>query len=369
MHPLAKRLRDEADSYAKLRAEAEAKVTRWAHYTGVPWHWHLHGYMTLGSPPRHRPGKPTTRGKALTSYGYDDQARVVFMADRPYVGGEPLEYFLRYDGDAVHGTGAHDKRVGSAFQLKLDGAHVVEEHSVGDPSWPVHSMYFTWQADHVASMRYHIEGQKIDSVKVYDVNGWTVEEYRIRQDGSRVPERDPSAPAPSLKDLLANVRNRLLELIPRTLGMAKVSEPVYCLVLAYDGEGNGVLPPALGVGLESERKDWLKQHGAKAKNYVWNPAEFQHYEKKHTQLNDEELDDWCSQLNDLLDERGSDAPARKLLCEIAGELGARNWRGKLKVTPDFVAYAVDYELAQLRRNMKQSVPAEKLQRLKEQKLL
>ena len=63
--------------------------------------------------------------------------------------------------------------------------------------------------------------------------------------------------------------------------------------MAYDDEGNDTLPPTIGIGLESERQRWKTEHGKRAKDVVWNPAEFHHYEKSHTQLSDDALDEAC----------------------------------------------------------------------------
>ena len=50
------------------------------------------------------------------------------------------------------------------------------------------------------------------------------------------------------------IRARLLACIPQVIANAGLSESIYCVALAYDGEGNDSLPPTIGVGLESERE-------------------------------------------------------------------------------------------------------------------
>jgi len=173
----------------------------------------------------------------------------------------------------------------------------------------------------------------------------------------------------NIKGVESKIRELLIHAIQRTISKAKIEETAFCVALAYDGEGNDVLPPCIGIGLECERQRWVKEHGKDAKDFIWNPAEFTHYEKDHTQLEDEELDKACELLNGLLRPKENYAPAIKLLNSVAAELGKLDWKGKLKTTPDFVVYAVDFELGDLKRNLKLSVPPAKLEMLKKAKLL
>jgi hypothetical protein len=73
--------------------------------------------------------------------------------------------------------------------------------------------------------------------------------------------------------------------------------------------------------------------------------------------------------NQELERKGSDAPARRLLNEVATKLGKADWSGKLNTTDDFVVYAVDFELGDLKKNLKFSVPVERLKKLKAAKML
>ena len=137
----------------------------------------------------------------------------------------------------------------------------------------------------------------------------------------------------------------------------------------YDGEGNGAFPPCLGLGLESERCRWIAEKGKEAKWFVWNPAEFTHYEKNHTQFEDKQLEELSELYNRIIEGKDNYAAPVKLLNEIAAALAAMDWSGKLKTTPDFVVYAVDFELGELAKNLKKSVPAPLLAKFKAEKLL
>lgn len=199
----------------------------------------------------------------------------------------------------------------------------------------------------------------------YNDAGEVVAVTQVEQDGTRGYRFRKLPKGLTVKSLLETARGWLMKEIPRAVARAAIKEPVYCLALAYDGEGNGVLPPVLGFGLESERKQWIERHGRKAPQYIWNPAEFHHYEKDHTQLGDDSaFAEQCELLNQALEARESDAPARKLLNEVAAALARTNWTGKLKRSPDFVVYAVDFEMSDLRKNLKAVVPPGRLAEFK-----
>ena len=60
---------------------------------------------------------------------------------------------------------------------------------------------------------------------------------------------------------------------------------------------------------------------------------------------------------------------RWLLNEVAAELAGLDWSKKIKTTPDFVVYAVDFELGDLSKNLKKSVAPALLKKLKAANLL
>jgi len=193
--------------------------------------------------------------------------------------------------------------------------------------------------------------------------------FRVRRDGTRFELGQPLPKGMMLKSLKATVRSRLVALTPQLVLSTGIREPIYCVSLAYDNEGNDPLPPLIGIGLESERVAWKAQYGNKARDFIWNPAEFTHFEKPYTQLEDEALEEACDYLNSKAAETGSAASAIKLLLEVATELNNLNWPEEILRTPDFVVYAVDLEQGDLRRNLKKILAPGELDVLKQEGLL
>jgi hypothetical protein len=189
--------------------------------------------------------------------------------------------------------------------------------------------------------------------------------YRVRRDGTRFHLFQPLPKGITAKSLKETVRNRLLAIVPPLVAAAAITEPIYCVALVYDDEGNDALPPTVGIGVESERLCWKETHGKRAKEFAWNPAEFQHYEKPYTQLQDEALEEACDYLNGKWAEAAATTPAAKLLIEAAAELHRARWPASVRRTEDFVVFAVGVEGSGLIKSLKASLTAEKLAALKQ----
>jgi hypothetical protein len=161
-------------------------------------------------------------------------------------------------------------------------------------------------------------------------------------------------------DLLRRMRPALTQAVFEEVRRAGISERVYALVLAWDPGQQESLPPSIGIGLESERAAWLQEHGKDAKQYLWNPAEYQNFRD----IASEAVEEACRPVNQECRLRDSWKEARRVLNEVARDLGGMDWTGVLATTEDFVAFAVDLELSEFRQNIKASARPEVLEALK-----
>lgn len=77
--------------------------------------------------------------------------------------------------------------------------------------------------------------------------------------------------------LLRRVEDRLVELLPRVVREHAGGEAIYCLVLHYELEWP--LPPLVAVGVDAERRRWLRTivDAPASRLTVCNPAEFGGY--------------------------------------------------------------------------------------------
>lgn len=204
----------------------------------------------------------------------------------------------------------------------------------------------------------------------YDGNGvfQAIRQYYGGWGGGSVPIHWNPATAPSLEKMWKEIKTWLVSAIPAAVRHAKIKHSAYCVAIAYDNENNA-LPPVIGVGLEKERQHWLATGGRDARGLIWNPAEFSRYEDGTLSITDEERDETCHLFCQIALSKGYTWCERKLLNEVAAKLNELAWRKILPVTDDFIVYAVDFEGADFKRNLKDGVTAGKLQQLKRVKLI
>ena len=335
---------------------------RWEYWTEENWHWDPEHPLKYASKPYS--AKQTTKEKALCIYGFDQLGRVVVMKsgclwkkDESVINHD----FLRYSGNSLTGSRFFGNDLFYVYDARLNESRVVHLELFGPEPWSWKDI--EWQGNRVAKVTIG-NGKKAEFEVAYDGSGRVISDIDLAK--ARIK---PLPPGITLQSLSDEILKNLTDAVIKTASLANIKDAVYSLVLAYDGEGNGVFPVEIGFGLEAERQEWLRKHGPKARQKIWNPAEFKHYGKKHTQLRGKHLDKLSSMFNQELERRQSDAPARRLLNEVATKLGRTDWSGKLNTTDDFVVYAVDFELGDLKKNLKISVPTERLNKLKTAKLL
>jgi hypothetical protein len=385
---IERRYRAVAKQYEELKAEAERLVVRWRYSNGHLWHYEPEAQLTTD--------EVGEQEQAKHWFGYDCNNRVVCL--RQY---DELTAYRRDPArpdELAKPVRIRELRIEwfiSHTHEKLEVFDFVTPHYTNPEDVKTELRYVEWvwlqagklqdrqrfgRGGDYAHYRYKWDGQTLHLTQLLDEKGTVKMEfekgengqdlyYKVRKDGTRFLLGQPLPVGLTAKKLTETIRARLLETIPATVKAVKIKAPIYCVALAYDGEGNEALPPCLGLGLESERKGWLKTHGKDAKHMVWNPAEFQHYETNQTQFDDDQLEEACEWLNGELENKGSHAPAKRLLVEVAAELNKLDWSKFAKVTPDLIVYAVDFELGDLNKNLKKILPARRLAALKAAKLL
>jgi hypothetical protein len=185
----------------------------------------------------------------------------------------------------------------------------------------------------------HDDAGRLERIDLED-DGGTYEVYRRAKKGE------------SLGELAAIVVERLIATIPATVERAKILEPAYALLLAYDWENPAnCLPPVLAVGLESERRAFINKHGRAADQYIWNPAELANYDTGALSLGDEELLSASQLLGQELARRDKFATVEKVLLQTARALNERCWT-ELQITEDFIVVPVDFETGRVKRHLK-----------------
>jgi hypothetical protein len=363
--------RSELDSYDRLRAECLSSVAKWVYSTEEIW---------CIEPDREhvmRPGSvlPGPTG-ARRAWGYDQAGRIVVMQlfrtikayGKPPATEISLECFVRHSPNAITVSRFLGTRLQILSHATQEAGKTVELEECQD-----YNVNSGGSIDCVCSLtRYRWEGGVLKSSisvndqgrptseTIYDWENKTSLLYYIRRDGSRRLSGQPVPQGLTVNSLLATVRKRLLVVIPEVVAAAHITEPVYALALTYDGEGNDLLPPFLEIGFEAQRATWTAKKIKGRWVKTWNSGEHKSDQHRHIELDDEELIEACEYLSRLFEQGASQAPAKKFLLNIAAELGKMDWTGKLNPTPDFIVFAVDFEMADLKKNLKACVPPERL---------
>jgi hypothetical protein len=358
---LLDRFSAEEGAFKRLQKVCESKVVRWKYWETPDWHWDPEKFIGSTS-------AKAAKGEAAYAYGYDKENRVTvihgFDTDRKKLSSTD---FLRYAGDKIVGTHfievSHERPSDVFDATFVEGRITRLECLYGTVEWEWKA--FEWEGDRIAAVLYGASRRKPHVKIIYDASGEEIETI----DPSKPTKRKPLPKGTTMKSLAKTIRQRLGKAVIDTVAKARIKQPVYCIALNYDCEGNPLLLPELGIGLESERQAVLKRGGKGAKLDIWDPSTFSMFANNRTALNDKALARACDLFNEQLKYEDSDEPARKIILEVALDLAKVDWKKKLDITEDFIVYAVDTDGADLKKNLKRSVSAKQIARLKAAKLL
>jgi hypothetical protein len=365
---LSERYKTEEKAYNRLLKQAGAKVIRWEYWdcleSRLPWHWEPSELCAQRmSGPRGLPKQISKERGYYYQYGYDARERVVIL--RLIINKRvSSEHIIRYaDDNFAATTFCHHDELGVVLVCVGDGKLVngrtvqLERAGEGKKRW----MEVNWDGDQPTRLVFADQrGDKPSLEWLFTKGGKLISMHEL-------PRKLPNGV--NLNSLSKTIHDRMTKVIPEMVFKIRIREPAYCLILAYDGEGNGVMPPVLSIGLDSERQRILKQNPEEARRMIWNPDEFCHRLAKPRDLpTDKKLAKACEWFNRVLEAKGSDQAGRELLTRIAKDLAAHKWATHLPITDDFVVLAVDFEGADLQANLRKCVSGKILKTLRARRL-
>lgn len=379
MANLKQLLEKAANEYRERKAAAEAAAVRWEAFSATaydPRPFYFERYNQ-------------TRGRALArptpksaQYGFDAAGRCVVAREPKSKGSPAYEEFFTHRGPTVESAAYRTKSGHQIFyvaQQKHSGRHIVACNVLD-----------AGPADEEVCESYLYSAGRLKDIKVTASSGGVSKEHRfdvlydddgfmiaIRKFHDYIPKPWSYLPiywnpqtAPSFDEMYKNIRQRLKDLIPKAVGKRKLPSSACCLAITYD-TANDNLPPELAIGLESDLLSG--KAGAGNRPAPWNPKKFKKFRPGSVPLpRDPQFLQYCDWFIQYTMSKSDLASPRKLLAEVAQTLNRRDWTKHMSVTKDFVVVTVelDDELRDLywRRDLKASVPAAKLQKLKQQKL-
>jgi hypothetical protein len=333
----------------------------------------------------------------------DDRSIEPFYFERgKYSRGKPLSGAVVNAGNIAYGLDAEGRTVVERQYCDLvrDGDRwcyeTFYEHRAGETRWVLFD-YYAPDKNPIAVGLASYDGERLMALTRYGTRGASSERYQYIDGRLARIDRDnlqPDAPRPAfqrwsdwyelrwsdtgeldevqqwdpfqsrsqtiyrrpekgetLKDLSAKLEARLIASIPLRVKALGLTETAYAVVLAYDGTGNDMFPPVIGIGLARERDAWISSQAEDAKCLLWNPAEYQHQVSLD---DDEELLALCAKVNQQISMKEKWSTGRKLLGRVAASLRTFPWHSLLIVTDDFVVYAVDFELGDVRKKLREA---------------
>jgi len=376
-----------AKNYHAIKSQTENKVVRWRYsVAGQLWDYQpvwqgiTRAYMTTA--------EIKNPDEAKYAYGYDATGRVICTRhydtvhtyiyhvdkEREKIPHRELrlEYFVGYKNgfmEIIRYLNPHDYTNANIVEhicqfverVWKENENVVEmeqyRHEVGSDYLYMHNLYHWVGEKLIYDQALDTEG-KIFLEFVVDGKGGG-QGYYILKNGERFQVRQPLPDGVTVEQLLENVYHILLERIPRAVQLAQIKEPIYCIVLNYEGTGNKVFDPGLSIGFESKRQAWLQGNEVKWWEY-WRPAKFKGFVDDYWPFDDDELLKATELLNTEFDRLKSTVPGVNVLINLAVELEKLDWSQFAPITPDFCVVAAENDLSDLYANLQKIISPKKL---------
>lgn len=343
--------RQTTDDAPALRRDAEARVARWVWATGPLHDLRPFWPERLGIARGKTLARAPTKRAGRYAYGFDADGRIVVERHHASLAGQFHEEIFRHGVDRIEVAiiGQGDDAVGATAVLELRDGRPSAYERIGD-GWRIRE-------------RYSYAGDRMARIETVDTRDGAPPEHRDyvlawQGDGAEATLRaiacasaggvpypvyeapDPStARQPSLASLARALERLLVELVPRVVARAAITEPAYGVALVFDDDGTP-LPPELAVGLERQRLAWIAAHREGAQAYLWSPEDFERFDDGTLALDDAALLAAAKAYLGRLDPDVLEARAVALLARVARRLQALDWRGLLPVTEDFVVAPV-----------------------------
>lgn len=180
----------------------------------------------------------------------------------------------------------------------------------------------------------------------------------------------------TLSTAFLELEDFLVAQIPESIRLLSPQEPVYCIVINYCGEDFHSWPTTMWVGTESLRKWLLAEENPEWRYKALVPGEWGDRQRElsmwppsaHERATELQLR--AFQLLDAPDvmlDGEALRPARELLWRVALRLTKVDWQPIMRVSDDFIAYAMDdtgnFDATE---DMRASVPAERIALMREQ---
>ena len=382
---------------ARLDHECLERVVRWEYWTGE-----AYSIVPLERQLTHSPrGKQLQEGNGDETwhFGFDDKDRLVvrrigYRAGRNQLFWRRNAYHVwradgvdrfEFDSDPRHYDGRDLDVAPKLLRVELDDERVIgleefrgNEYTNDRDMIAARAEYDYDESGRIARIRCVslnakalaeflgiLNYQSPDTAAVAEV-AWTsrgtldcVELVEGRRgDGRTTLFRRRRGDEPGINELLRQIEDALVEGIPIALAhdleRRRASSPIWCIELMYDFD-NASAWPTTWVGTTSDRDA--------SEPTDWNFAEWA-MELNADPAVPSDLEPVILRVEELLNESDSWWRFRKMLCAASRRLVEFAWPESIARSDDFVVTAIDIELVDLERNLKEVLGSARVRELK-----
>lgn len=175
----------------------------------------------------------------------------------------------------------------------------------------------------------------------YDESGKLLRIDRLSESGSSQLVYRKRDKGQTFKSIREAATQKMIESVIERLRNENIREKLCCVELSYQAVSHH-FPPSIVLGLESDRQSLLESGNSDACYYVFAPALMG--PPRWLEITDPDTLEICSQLEQEVQMGEKWETARVILRDVAAALTRHDWRGILDVTPDFVVFAIDWEM-------------------------
>jgi len=255
--------------------------------------------------------------------------------------------------EAIH---YKDGRVARYARFRLNGYTPLYSKKARDPDqlyqWLGPNGRFKWAEQYV------YDGDRLTSILLYgeqsgagpfqaeerltyDEAGKLLRIERFYQGGRSQLVYQKRKRGQTFKSIREAATKKMIAAIIDRLRAENIQETLCCIELSYQAVSDH-FPPHLILGLTRDRQRLLDSGDPDARYHVFAPALMgaMHF----LSISDPDTLEICSQLEQEIQAGSKWDTATEILRDVAAALTRHDWTGVLNVTPDFVVFAIDWEM-------------------------
>ncbi|MCX7748252.1 MAG: hypothetical protein N2645_15400 [Clostridia bacterium] len=360
-----------SSNYLNIKNKAESNVFKWEWAT-EPLYYPQPLYFERNKmkPGKKLKGPPKDIELGMCQYGFDKDGCLLVIRKMSSIDDSYYENFFEYEDNCIYiyYFDCHkEKRLINVSIQSLENGRVKTFEILVPGGWLTET--YVYNDNKVIRIGEEIKDEYESSSCIWDikydnkglVKGITRLDGNLQENINREIDLQDLKPIDSVIEILVE---NIVKVIPDIVYDEVGNNSIYCVAIVFDLESNSVFPPLLGVGLQNEREQWVKELDIGEREIIWDPKEFQHFP---IEISDQDTLKIVDELNrhifdDIeLIQNTSTKIIDKLTESIMG--------GKIKTTDDFIIYTTSIESDDYTEDVKNSIPTLKVLKLNSRKYL